>query len=104
MDAAAGAEEMAGFLGDIVISVETAQRNARAENHSLETELRQLILHGALHLAGYDHATDKGEMNEIELRLRCSLEIEGLKERTVSRQDAKPRNSIRKRAVPLGNS
>lgn len=70
-------KEMSGFLGDIVISVETAGRNARAEGHSVETEVCQLILHGALHLAGYDHATDGGEMNEIELRLRRALRIEG---------------------------
>ena len=73
-----GDNEMAGFLGDIVISVETARCNAAAERHSLETEIRQLILHGALHLAGYDHAIDQGEMNEVELRLRRSLGIEGL--------------------------
>lgn len=70
--------EMAGFLGDIVISVETARCNAATEKHSLETEIRQLILHGALHLAGYDHAVDQGEMNEVELRLRRALGIEGL--------------------------
>lgn len=73
-----GGNEMAGFLGDIVISVETARCNAAAERHSFETEIRQLILHGALHLAGYDHAIDQGEMNEVELRLRRVLGIEGL--------------------------
>ncbi|MGH9354155.1 MAG: rRNA maturation RNase YbeY [Terriglobia bacterium] len=74
----AGGNEMAGFLGDIVISVETARGNAAAEGHSLEIEIHQLILHGALHLVGYDHAADQGEMNEIELRLRRALGIEGL--------------------------
>lgn len=74
---AAAGGAMAGFLGDIVISVETAQSNAAAENHPVETEIYQLILHGALHLAGYDHATDHGEMNAIELRLRRALGIEG---------------------------
>lgn len=75
--ASTGGDEMVDFLGDIVISVETARRNARAEGQPLETEIRQLILHGALHLAGYDHATDHGAMNELELRLRRALGIEG---------------------------
>lgn len=74
-----GDKSLASFLGDIVISVETAQGNALAEGHSLEIEIHQLILHGALHLVGYDHVTDCGEMNEIELRLRRQLGIQGLK-------------------------
>lgn len=62
-------------LGDVVISVERAERQA-AENHlSLETELAQLVLHGLLHLCGYDHETDTGEMNRLELRLRRKLGI-----------------------------
>lgn len=69
-----------GFAGDIVISLEAAKRNAAVERHPLGTELRQLILHGALHLAGYDHETDQGEMNELELNLRQSLGIEGGRE------------------------
>ncbi len=74
---AMAAKEFAGFLGDIVISVETARRNARREKHSLETEILQLILHGLLHLLGYDHETDDGEMNRLELELRRRLGIEG---------------------------
>ena len=70
-------KELAGFLGDIVISVEAAQRNAATEEHSLQTEIHQLVLHGALHLCGYDHETDQGEMNMLELRLRKQLDIEG---------------------------
>lgn len=69
------AKEFSGFAGDIVISVETAGRNARAEGHSTEEEIRLLILHGALHLLGYDHETDRGEMNALELRLRGSLDL-----------------------------
>lgn len=76
-DETPGAPGYEGFAGDVVISLETAQRNATAERHSLDTELRQLILHGALHLAGYDHEADQGEMNELELNLRQSLGIEG---------------------------
>ena len=65
------------FLGDIVISTWAARRNAKAEGHSIETELFQLILHGVLHLQGYDHAADAGEMDALELRLRARLGIEG---------------------------
>lgn len=64
-------------LGDIVISVEQAQKQAGENGLSLELELKQLILHGALHLCGYDHETDNGEMNERELELRRELGIQG---------------------------
>jgi len=50
------AEDQAGLLGDIVISVETAQRQADAKPWPLEHELLYLALHGLLHLLGYDHA------------------------------------------------
>lgn len=62
-------------LGDIVISVEQAARQAAENNLDFETEIKQLILHGILHLCGYDHETDKGEMNKRELRLRDELGI-----------------------------
>jgi probable rRNA maturation factor len=62
------------FLGDIVISAQTAQRSARAEGHSSRVEIRWLILHGVLHLLGYDHETDCGEMAELELALRDRLD------------------------------
>ena len=62
-------------LGDVVISVEQAQRQARAHGLTLDEEIAQLILHGLLHLCGYDHETDKGEMNALELRLRRRLGI-----------------------------
>jgi probable rRNA maturation factor len=62
-----------GFLGDIAISVETARRNARHYRRSLDRELRILILHGILHLMGYDHETDRGQMNQLEGRLRRRL-------------------------------
>jgi probable rRNA maturation factor len=63
-------------LGDIVISAEQAQRQAKTNGLSLETEFKQLILHGALHLCGFDHETDDGEMNARELELRRMLGIE----------------------------
>jgi probable rRNA maturation factor len=62
-------------LGDVVISVEQAARQAKDNGLTLEQEIAQLILHGLLHLCGYDHATDDGEMNRIELRLRRKLGI-----------------------------
>jgi probable rRNA maturation factor len=63
------------YLGDIVISVEQAARHARENDLSLENEIKQLILHGFLHLCGYDHETDDGEMNKRELSLRKKLKI-----------------------------
>jgi probable rRNA maturation factor len=62
-------------LGDVVISVEQAQRQAAEHDLSFETEVAQLILHGLLHLCGYDHEVDNGEMNRLELRLRRRLGI-----------------------------
>jgi len=62
-------------LGDIAISVETAAAQAKENGLSFEDEIAQLILHGLLHLSGYDHETDSGEMNRLELRLRRKLEI-----------------------------
>ena len=63
------------FLGDIVISAEQAQRQAKSNRLSLEREIKQLILHGLLHLCGYDHERDSGEMNKRELELRNKLKI-----------------------------
>ncbi|MGD9588061.1 MAG: rRNA maturation RNase YbeY [Pyrinomonadaceae bacterium] len=63
------------FLGDIVISAEQAQKQAAENGLSLENEIKQLILHGLLHLCGYDHETDNGEMNARELELRKKLKI-----------------------------
>ncbi len=64
-----------GNLGDIIISVEKAQRQAVDNNLDFETEIKQLILHGVLHLCGYDHEQDAGEMNELELQFRDKLGI-----------------------------
>ena len=62
-------------LGDIAISVETAAAQAKENGLTFEMEIAQLILHGLLHLSGYDHETDNGEMNRLELRLRKKLGI-----------------------------
>ncbi len=63
------------YLGDIVISLEQAARQAAENRLDFDTEIRQLILHGILHLCGYDHETDAGEMNRKELQLRDELGI-----------------------------
>lgn len=65
--------EGAHCLGDILISVEKAAEQARAKRHSLDRELQILLLHGMLHLRGYDHETDSGEMNRLESRIRKSV-------------------------------
>jgi len=69
-------EQAAGAtLGDVVISVERATTQAAEHDLDFEREVEQLILHGVLHLCGYDHETDDGEMNTLELRLRRRLRI-----------------------------
>jgi probable rRNA maturation factor len=64
------------YLGDIAIAPETARRNARRARRTLPVELRILILHGVLHLLGYDHETDRGEMVQLERKLRRQLALE----------------------------
>ena len=69
--------------GDIAISLEIAAANAEELGHSLATEVKVLILHGMLHLAGYDHEIDDGEMQAREAELRQKLKLPvGLIERT----------------------
>jgi probable rRNA maturation factor len=63
-------------LGDIVISIDQARRQAAEQKHSLATEIRYLILHGTLHALGYDHTTDNGEMNDLEVEVRGKVGLE----------------------------
>jgi probable rRNA maturation factor len=73
----------AGNGGDVAISIDIAAANAARLGHSVEDELRILLLHGVLHLAGYDHETDRGEMAAREQQLRRQLKLPGaLIERT----------------------
>ena len=72
-----------GQLGDVVIASGVAARQAREAGHPLGTELRVLALHGLLHLLGYDHETDDGQMRRIERRLR---RLGGLREGLIERQ------------------
>ena len=67
--------EAGATLGDVVVSVEQAARQAGEHGLTFENEVEQLILHGLLHLCGYDHETDGGQMNRLELRLRRRLGI-----------------------------
>ena len=61
--------------GDIAICLEIAQENADIYGHSLNQELKILLLHGMLHVAGYDHEQDNGEMAEREMKLRSRLNL-----------------------------
>ena len=79
----ANANAMAGRVaGDIAISIDRARLQAAERGHSLADELRILMLHGALHLAGMDHESDSGEMARAESRWRKRLGLpDGLIER-----------------------
>ncbi len=89
------AEATDGGGGDLAISLETASLQAANHRHSLQMEVKILILHGLLHLAGYDHERDQGQMRRREklLRKRFALPT-GLIERSgriaLPRPDAKP--------------
>lgn len=61
------------LLGQIVVSLETARRQAEELGHPEARELHELVLHGVLHLLGHDHTTDDGEMDAIENELRGEL-------------------------------
>ncbi|MGA2572527.1 MAG: rRNA maturation RNase YbeY [Terracidiphilus sp.] len=79
---APGPEKIAG---DVAISVETARLQAAEQGHALTSELKVLILHGVLHLAGYDHETDEGRMQRRERELRAELGLPlGLIERSAA--------------------
>jgi probable rRNA maturation factor len=61
------------YLGDILLCVDKAQENAASAGYSIDRELQILLLHGVLHLLGYDHETDHGEMDALEKKLRKRL-------------------------------
>jgi len=68
--AASEKKEEGAFLGDVAIAPATALRYAKKNRRTLSSELRVLILHGVLHLMGYDHETDRGQMDGVERKLR----------------------------------
>jgi probable rRNA maturation factor len=75
-----------GFAGDIAISVDIAKQNARRLGHTAADEIKILCLHGLLHLAGFDHERDQGQMARKELNLRRRLGlVSGLTERNSGR-------------------
>jgi probable rRNA maturation factor len=76
------------LLGDIVIARGVAKRQARDAGHSELTELKVLALHGLLHLLGYDHERDDGQMERVERRLRRKA---GLREGLIERADVRNR-------------
>ena len=63
------------YLGDIAIAPAVARRNAQESGRAFDDEMRVLMLHGVLHLLGYDHESDSGQMERLELRLRRQLGI-----------------------------
>ena len=91
-----------GLAGDLAISVETAARQAAEQGHRLSVELRVLMLHGLLHLAGYDHEIDDGAMARKERRLRAKLRLpQGLIERSsVAGASRKPMSQKRDMGHP----
>lgn len=88
----------ANYLGDVVIATGVAQRQAEEAGHSVQTELRVLALHGLLHLLGYDHERDDGQMRRVEARLRRSAGLkEGVIERAAASQRRPARGTTRRR-------
>jgi probable rRNA maturation factor len=81
-----------GVAGDLAISLETAARQAARFGHSLRDEVRVLLLHGVLHLAGFDHEADAGEMAAHEAELRRELGVETSLIARVSGSAAKGKN------------
>ena len=89
------------FLGDIVIARGVAMRQAHEAQHSEQTELRVLALHGLLHLLGYDHERDNGQMMRLERRLRSKGGLrEGLIERV--RPSARAEDKADRRSAERG--
>lgn len=83
-----------GSAGDLAISVETAARQAEEHGHRLTVEVRVLMLHGLLHLAGFDHEADDGQMARKERRLRAKLGLpQGLIERVELAASKAPRRA-----------
>jgi len=80
------------LAGDLAISLETAVRQAARFGHSLRDEVRVLLLHGVLHLAGFDHESDSGEMAAREAELRRKL---GLPTSLIARAAAPSRRRVR---------
>jgi probable rRNA maturation factor len=92
--AQAGDRGGVGVAGDLAVSLETAARQAKLYGHSVRDEVRVLLLHGVLHLAGFDHETDRGEMAMREAELRRVL---GLKAGLIGRSGARRAKTVGKK-------
>jgi len=91
------------MAGDLAISVPTALRQAGEQGHALSAEIKVLILHGLLHLAGYDHETDSGRMARREQQLRTRLRLpRGLIERAAAKIARKRPSGAKQAAMELG--
>jgi len=91
-------QHTAAYLGDILISAETARRNAARFGLRLEEEMQLLALHGVLHLLGHDHETDGGRMARLERRWCAQLGLpRGLTERSPRPRAGKPQRGGRRR-------
>lgn len=82
------------YLGDVVISPQTAAKYAEELGLTFEQELKYLILHGILHLCGYDHETDNGEMVQLEQRLRERLLADNPKSQSLYQDIALPNQGL----------
>jgi probable rRNA maturation factor len=89
--------ESSEFAGDVAISAEIAAQNARRLGHAPKEEIKVLALHGVLHLAGYDHERDHGEMARKEERLRKQL---GLPAALIERTLGAPRRQTTAKRIP----
>ena len=85
-------EKQENIAGDLAISVDTAQKQGIACGHPLGAEIKVLMLHGLLHLAGYDHEQDDGRMARRERQLRARFGLpQGLIERTQTNRKSRPK-------------
>lgn len=75
------------FAGDVIVSVPYARRQARKRGESPARELDRLLVHGFIHLLGYDHETDEGQMDALEARVRVRLGIQELAPGTTGRKE-----------------
>lgn len=92
------------YAGDVAISAEIARDNAKRLGHTIGEELKILVLHGVLHLAGHDHESDKGEMAALEEKLRQKLGLPtGLIQRTtdvLADKAVKRKKKTSRRSIP----
>ena len=90
-------QRAARVAGEVAISSDIARDNAQSLGHSIANEVKIRVVHGILHLAGFDHEHDHGEMARKESQLRRQFKLEaGLIERAQARDEARPRVARRR--------